>query len=232
MSFLYWTNQVKHQNKPPHYNASKDHIITYNVSGKIFSFSYLTLSKYRNSNLYSYAYEMPSNKLILDKDNFIYLDLSSDIFQYIHDYIKGYDIRLQDINIKTKEMILRDAKLLNLQSLADIMVCELPSPSKELLNKWANIVTSTLLKASVNIESMVESCTGNKLEYPLTEKIKTLFETNPVIRNKIKKCVTEILEVQYTNKNNVDSLILQVLLELSKDMTFQDLIESILGKYL
>lgn len=229
MSFLFRQSE---EIKPPRYSLSKDYIITYNISGKIFSFSYMTLAKHKNTNLYNYAYKMPSDKLILDKDEFIYLDLSSEVFQHIHDYIKGYDIRLQDLNIKKKEMILRDAKILNIQPLVNMMMAELPNPSKDLLNKWANLIASTLIRTGINVETMVESCTGNKLEYPLSQKIKVLFESNPAIRNKVKKCVKEMLEVQYTDKNTIDSLLIQILMELSKDMTFQDIVENLLSKYL
>jgi len=103
---------------------------------------------------------MPSNELVLDKDNFIYLDLSPEVFQYIHDYIKGYDIRIQNLDIKTKEMILRDAKILKITPLIDMITLELPTQSNDVLNKWANIIASTLTHTGVNIEKMVESCTG------------------------------------------------------------------------
>lgn len=230
MSFLFWS--TSENNQPPRYNSSKDYIVTYNISGCIFNFSYITLSKYKTTNLYKYAYEMPSNKLILDKDKFIYLDLSSEIFQHIHDYIKGYDMRLSDLNIKTKEMMLRDAKILNIIPLVDMIKLELPNHSNDVLNKWANIIARTLIHTGVNIETMVESCTGNKLPYPLSQKIRHLFETDPTIRNKVKKIVKEILEVQYSGKNTSDGLILQLLMELSKDTSFSDIIEKLLSDYL
>ncbi len=231
MSFLFWSAQPENS-QPPRYNLKNQFIVTYNISGTIFNFSYITLSKQIYTNLYNYAYTMPSNELVLDKDNFIYLDLSPEVFQYIHDYIKGYDIRIQNLDIKTKEMILRDAKILKITPLIDMITLELPTQSNDVLNKWANIIASTLTHTGVNIEKMVESCTGKELPYPLSQKIRHLFETNINIRNKLKQCVKNTLEVQYTGKNTPDSLLLQLIMELSKDVSFQEIIEKILIDYL
>jgi hypothetical protein len=226
MSLFFWSSAK--DNQPPKYNPDNDHIITYNISGKLFSFSVITLSKYKGTNLYKYAYEVPNSKLVLDDNQLIYLDMSSIIFQHIHDYIKGYNIRIQDMDIKTKEQLLRDADILNIKSLVGLIKDELPVLSPELMNKWANFIAKSLISVGINVESMVESCTGKKLEYPLSIKIRDLFENNKSVRQKIRKCVQNILETQYQKNNAVDGLLLQMTMEMSNDTEFQSLIASIM----
>lgn len=231
MNFLLWSSESQVKG-PPKYNPMKDFIITYNISGTTFSFSYLTLKQHKESNLYNYAYKTSKTEFIFDKDGFIYLDMCPVIFQHIHDFVKGYDLRLQDMDIKTKTRILRDAEILKIKKLIDVMKLEMPQYSNDIMNKWANIIAKSLISTGINIENMVESCSGNKLKFPLSNNLKTILETNPVIRNKIKNCVKEIMETQVHNKNSVDSIILNIVMEMSKDTTFQELLENLLSNYL
>jgi hypothetical protein len=227
MSFLFWTSETKN-NDPPRYNSKTDFIVTYNISGKIFSFSYLTLFNIKDSNLYKYAYEMPKNKLILDSNNFIYLDMSPEIFQYIHDYIKGYNIKICNMNLKEKEWLHKDAKTLNIISLVESIEKELPKYTSEVMNKWANIIAKSLITIGVNIESMIEACTGKKMSFSISHKIRQLFETNDEIRQKTKKYVKNIMESQYDNNSNVDGLLFKIVMELGKEPEFQNIVESFL----
>jgi hypothetical protein len=225
MSFLFWTSENK-TNEPPRYNPNTDFIITYNISGKIFSFSYLTLLNIKDSNLYKYAYEMPKNKLILDPNNFIYLDMSPQIFQYIHDHIKGYDIKIDNMELKQKEWLSKDAKILNINNLVKLVEKELPKYTSEVMNKWANIIAKSLITIGINIENMIETCTDSKMSSPISHNIKHLFETNQEIRQKVKKCVKNIMESQYEKNNNFDGLLFKIVMELGKEADFQNIIES------
>jgi hypothetical protein len=227
MSFLFWTSDTK-SNEPPRYNPKSDFIVTYNISGKIFSFSYLTLYTIKNSNLYKYAYEMSKNKLILDPNNFIYLDMSPQIFQYIHDYIKGYDIKIDNMELKEKEWLYKDAKMLNITGLVELVDKELPKYTSEVMNKWANIIAKSLITTGINIEGMIEACTDTKMSFPIGHKIRHLFETNEEIRQKIKKCVKNIMESQYEKNSNFDGLLFKIVMELGKETDFQNIIESFL----
>lgn len=227
MSFLFWTSENK-TNEPPRYNSNSDFIVTYNISGKIFSFSYLTLLNIKDSNLYKYAYEMPKNKLILDPNNFIYLDMSPIIFQYIHDHIKGYDIKIDTMELKQKEWLSKDAKILNINNLVKLVEKELPNYTSEVMNKWANMIAKSLITIGINIENMIETCTDTKMSSPISHKIKQLFETNQEIRQKVKKCVKNIIESQYEKNNNFDGLLFKIVMELGKEADFQNIIESFL----
>lgn len=228
MNLFFWTSEVK-DNQPPKYNSDKDHIIVYNISGTLFSFSIITLLKFKDSNLYKYAYEMPENKLLLDNNDLIYIDMSPKIFLHIHDFVKGYDIRISDMDIKEKESLLRDAEILNITPLINLIKIELPTLTPDLMNKWANFMAKTMITLGINIETMIESCTGNKLEYPLSHKIRNLFENNIQVRNKVRKCVKNILETQYQKNNAIDGLLLQLTMELSNDVNFQSLIQSVIN---
>lgn len=226
MSLFFWNYTSVIQ--PAKYDPEKDHIITYNISGTLFSFSVITLTRFKDSNLYKYAYQMSADKLLLDKNNLIYMDMCPQTFKHIHDYIKGYDIRISDMDIKEKERLLRDADIWNIQPLVNKVKEELPSLTPELMNQWANFMAKSIITLGVNVETMVESCTGKKLEYPLSQQIRKLFENNSNVRQKIRKCVQNILETQYQKNNAFDGLLLQMSMELSNDVDFQSLIESVI----
>lgn len=227
MSLFFW-NYTSTVDQSPKYDPEKDHIITYNISGTLFSFSVITLTRFKDSNLYKYAFQMPADKLLLDNNNLIYLDMCPLIFKHIHDYAKGYDIRISDMDVKEKERLLRDADIWNVQSLVDKIKEELPSLTPELMNKWANFMAKSIITLGVNVETMVESCTGKKLEYPLSQRIRNLFENNSHVRQKVRKCVQNILETQYQKNNALDGLLLQMGMEMSNDVDFQSLIQSVI----
>jgi len=230
MSFFWKSNSIT-ESGPSRYNKEKDNIVTFNISGQNdFSYSILTLNNFKNSTLYKYAYEIPSSQLILDDNNNIYLDLCPTIFRHIHDYMKGYDLRIDDMTLKTKERIYKDAKLLNIDKLVREIELSLPKFTPETMNYWANIIAKSIIAMGVNIEAVYLSTTGKPLEYKISQKIRDLLEKNTNIRERVRKCVKYILESKCQNGSNVDKLILELLLEISKDLNPKSILEQFLAK--
>lgn len=229
MNLFYWATGPE-KVSPPRYNDENGNIVTFNLSGqKNYSYSRITLNKFKDSELYKYAYLLSASKLVLDDNNYIYLDLCPTIFRHIHDYMKGYDLRLDDMNLRTKERLYRDAKLLNIDQLVREMEQHMPTYDKETMNYWANVIAKSVIAMGVNVETIFKSFTGTDLEYNLSQKLRDLFEKDPNIRDRVRKCVKTILESKCQNGNQSDKLILDLLLEISKDTNPRSLLERFLS---
>lgn len=114
--------------------------------------------------------------MILDSDNNIYFDTLPSTFKHIHDYIKGYQIRLDKLSLEEKERLLQDAHHFILPDLVESIIKELPNLATEHLNYWANLIAKTLIAVGVNIELIYKQIIGESLPFPLNDKIRELLE--------------------------------------------------------
>jgi len=217
--------------KKTKYNPSIDKLASFNISGQsVYTFSYITLSKFPSSLLYKSAYDTNIDDLILDNDGNIYFDTLDSTFKHIHDYIKGYQIRFDKLSLEEKERLLKDATYYILPDLVEKIASEMPLLTQENLNYWANIIAKSLIALGINIELIYKQFAGEPLSYPIGDKIRDLLEKNTDIRDGVRKSVKYILEVKSQEMSPIDQLLLNILLGLSKDIDPTAFVDALLSK--
>ena len=203
----------------PRYNEANGQIVTFNVGGqKFFSFSRITLSKYKDSLLFKFAFLMPVKGLVLDSDKFIYLDISPETFQLIHDYMKGYSLDFKNMTLNIKERLLQDAITLQLPELVKLVEKQMPDLSPENVNYWADLISQQVVLLGKNLESIYYETTGENMDYRLVKKLDALVNKDEKTQQKISECVKQIIEKRKQEADSIDSVLLHFMNEIATDL--------------